>query len=165
MNLPAIDGGLHIIRHYEGLRLKPYLCPAGYWTIGYGHVLRHGDGSMMTAADPAPNIEWLPATAETNLQKTASRYAARAAALCPPAAASGAQLGALTSFAYNLGLGALRASTLRRLILAGDDDGATEQFGRWIFAGGRKLPGLILRRADEAKLYAGAHAIHLPAAA
>jgi len=144
---------LEIIRRWEGLRLTPYLCPAGYWTVGYGTVLRHTDGRMLTARDTAPTRVWTTAEAEAALQTDADRFAAAVARLCPRAARSDERLGALTSFTYNLGAGNLQASTLRRCVNAADDDEAARQFARWIFAGGRRLPGLVARRADEAALY------------
>jgi len=145
---------LTIIKRWEGLRLKPYLCPAGYWTVGYGHVLRDINGRMLTAQSPRPTSTWTTAQAEHHLARDAQTYTAAAARLCPPSATKPNQLAALTSFAYNLGAGNLRSSTLRRCILDGDDDEAARQFSRWVFAGDRKLPGLVARRADEAALFA-----------
>jgi len=72
-----------------------------------------------------------------------------------PAMPSDGQIVALCSFVYNLGAGAYRGSTLRRCVQAGDLAGAAAEFGRWVFAYGRKMPGLVRRRAAEAALYVG----------
>lgn len=156
--IKAPDCGLEIIRQYEGLRLTPYLCPAGVWTIGYGHVLRHPQaGRMLTVRDGRPDCrKWSEHDAESALRLDADHHAREAARLCPRVATSPRRLGALTSFAFNLGVGNLHDSTLRRVINAGDDDEAVDQFGRWVFAGGVRLRGLVLRRAAEATLYASA---------
>ena len=66
------------------------------------------------------------------------------------------QYDALVSFAYNLGGGALASSSLRRILNRGNYPGAERQFKRWVFAGGRKLRGLVKRRAAEAELFASA---------
>jgi len=152
----APDCAIEIIKRWEGFRATPYLCPAGYWTVGYGTVLRDDDGRMLTARDTAPTARWTEQRAVAELRRDANRFAAAVVRLCPRAATSPQRLGALTSFAYNLGTGNLQASTLRRRVNAGDDADATAQFKRWVFAGGKRLPGLVARRADEAALYASA---------
>ena len=72
--------------------------------------------------------------------------------MCPGVAAHPGALNALVDFAYNLGLGRLQTSTLRRCVNRGDWDGAREQLGRWVRGGGRVLPGLVARRAAETAL-------------
>lgn len=132
-----------LIRHFEGLRLKPYLCPAGVPTIGYGHT-----GPRVTMSSP-------PITrriAELWLIEDAEKACRQALVLSPILAGQNDRLAAIADFVFNLGAGRYRASTLRRRVDAGDWDGAREQLGRWVFGGGKKLPGLVLRRAAEAEL-------------
>lgn len=132
---------LAIIREFEGLRLQSYKCPAGFWTIGYGS----------TGPDIGPGLTWTQAQAEQRLHDDVSRFAEGVSKLVGKATQG--QFDALVSFAYNLGLGALRSSTLLKLHRAGDYAGAAEQFARWTKAAGRVLPGLVRRRVAEARLY------------
>ena len=136
------ERGLDLIRRFEGLRQGAYRCPAGIWTIGYGH----------TGPDVRKDLTISKEEADALLRADVARFEAgvrRIAGACTQG-----QFDALVSFAFNLGLGALMSSTLLRKHKAGDRDGAAEQFGRWVHAGGRKLPGLVRRRAAEAALYA-----------
>ena len=151
MKIP--DQCVELIKRWEGFRAEPYLCSAGYWTIGYGHVIRAPNGRMLNSKDPAPQMCWTDFEALTMLvDRDLPVYRLAVDRLCGTALTDG-QLSALVSFAYNLGGGALRASTLRKKVLAGDHEEAARQFGRWVFAGGQKLRGLVLRRADEAAIY------------
>ena len=129
-----------LIRRFEGCHLKAYICPAGVWTIGWG----------ATGRGVYPGAVWTQAQADTRLHQDAEGFAAGALRLCPDL--SGRSLCAIADFAYNLGLGALKASTLRRCLNAGDIEGAKRQLGRWVNGGGRVLPGLVLRRAAESAL-------------
>ncbi len=130
-----------LIRIFEGLRLKAYLCPAGVWTIGYGS----------TGPDIYKGLVWTKAQAETRMLSDAEKYLSAARKLCPHL--SGARLAAVADFAYNLGAARLAGSTLRRKVNAGDIEGAAREFPRWVFAGGIKLSGLILRRDAERNLF------------
>jgi lysozyme len=132
---------LRLIRVFEGLRLHAYQCPAGVWTIGYGST-GHGIG---------PGLVWTQEQAEARMLQDAQAYWAAAKALCPRL--GGRKLAAVADFAYNLGTTRLAGSTLRRDINAGRAARAAEQFEKWVFAGGRRLPGLILRRHAEAQLF------------
>jgi lysozyme len=133
--------GLDLIKQFEGLRLKAYKCPADVWTIGYGSTGSHvREGLVITEAQ-----------AEELLRSDLRRFEDFVAANCAPATDN--QFSALVSFAFNVGEGALKDSTLRRMHLEGDYAGAAEQFKRWSKAGGRELPGLVRRRAAEAQLY------------
>lgn len=136
---------LDLIRRFEGLRLRPYLCPAGVPTIGYGHT---GPDVRIDS----PRIT--KALAEAWLEEDAARACAMAIRISPALAIDGARLAAIADFVYNLGSGRYKASTLRRRVDAGDWDDAAEQLGRWVWGGGRKLPGLVTRRAAEAVLLA-----------
>ena len=136
-----------LIRKFEGLRRKPYLCPAGKPTIGYGNTT-YPDGRKVTLQDPP--IDAL--TAEAMMRVTADDFATAAANLSPVLWFDRDKHSALADFCYNLGTTRYKASTLRRRVNAGDWQGAAEELGKWVFAGGRKLPGLVARRAAEAEL-------------
>lgn len=129
-----------LIRRFEGCRLTPYICPAGVWTCGWGS----------TGVDVFPGRAWSQEYADQRLQMDAIKFARGAARLCP--GLDMAALCAIADFAYNVGLGALQASTLRRRLNAGDRDAARRELGKWIHGGGRVLPGLVLRRVAEAQL-------------
>jgi lysozyme len=118
----------------------PYLCPAGVWTCGWGS----------TGPDVFPGRPWTQAFADARLARDAARFAAGARRLCPRL--TGDALCAIADFAYNLGLGKLQASTLRRKLNDRDWAGARTELGKWINAGGRPLRGLILRRQAEGNL-------------
>lgn len=134
--------GLALIKTYEGCKLTAYLCPAGKWTIGYGRTtnVKKGDTCTQAQADA-----WL-------LQEYDAFERKVRALLKVPVTDN--QLGALVSFAYNVGVGALASSTLLRLLNAGDYKGAAAQFARWNKAAGSALAGLTKRRAAEAALFA-----------
>jgi lysozyme len=136
------ERGLDLIKRFEGLELRAYRCPAGVWTIGYGHTGPEVREGTAIAAERAEEL----------LRADLLRFeegVARSAGACTQG-----QFDALVSFAFNLGLGALRSSTLLKKHRCGEHRLAAAEFGRWIHAGGRKLPGLVKRRAAEAELYA-----------
>lgn len=140
MNLATLYA---LIRRFEGCRLTPYLDAAGVWTCGWGS----------TGPDVFPGRAWTQEYADARMASDALRFARGAAALCPDL--RGDALAAIADFAYNLGLGRLKASTLRRKLNAGDWAGARREILKWVNAGGRRLPGLVLRRQTEAT-YLGA---------
>lgn len=133
--------GLGLVKTFEGCRLKAYLCPAGILTIGYGRTtnVKRGDTCTQAQADA-----WLVAEYDAFEAKVRSLVKV-------PLTAN--QLGALVSFAYNVGVVALGSSTLLRLLNQGDYAGAAAQFSRWNKAAGRVLAGLTTRRAAEAALF------------
>lgn len=144
----ALGIALELVRRWEGLRLRPYLCPAGRATIGYGSTV-YPDGRRVTLTDHPIDRETADAIARHDLSQRLSVVLT----LCP-GIDTGPRLGAILDFSYNLGLANLRASTLRRRINAGQWEDVPAQIMRWRFAGGRELRGLMLRRADEARLVA-----------
>lgn len=153
VSVAAVD----FIKRWEGFRSKKYLCAGNYWTIGFGSVLRNGAGKMLTGNDAEPDVKpWTKQYAVKMLrERDLPHYWRETGRLCnPDGRLNNNQLSALTSFAYNLGVGALRASTLRRKVLAGEDHEVPRQLMRWVNAGGRRVRGLVRRRADEARLYA-----------
>lgn len=144
----AVDIAAELCRKFEGLRLKPYICPAGYPTIGYGTVNKP-DGTTVSMDDPQIDQETAEAWLQHELKATYLPGVLRAS---PALLARPAVLGALTDFAYNLGVPRYRSSTLRRRIDAGDWAAARAELSRWVYGGGRRLPGLVRRRAAEAEL-------------
>lgn len=129
-----------LIRRFEGCRLLPYICPAGVWTCGWGST---GWGIV-------PGVAWTQEYADARMRDDAMRFATGTLLLCP--GISGDRLSAIADFAYNLGLGSLRASTLRRRVNAEEWAAARYELSRWVNGGGKRLPGLVLRRAAEATL-------------
>lgn len=144
----AVEVAAAICRPFEGLRLKPYICPAGYPTIGYGTVYKP-DGTKVTMDDP-------PITKETAeawlLYELRHNYIAGVLKASPHLIVYPKVLGALGDFAYNLGVPRYRASTLRRKIAAKDWEGAKVELMKWTRGGGRVLPGLVRRRKVESNL-------------
>lgn len=133
--------GLALIKEFEGLELKAYLCPAKVWTIGYGSTGPHvTPGQVITEAQ-----------AEARLQRDLDRFEDAVARAAP--GATQAQFDAMTSLAFNIGIGAFLKSSVLRLHKAGEHRAAAEAFGMWVKGGGRVLPGLQRRRAKEADLY------------
>lgn len=135
--------GLALIKRSEGLRLKAYRCPAGVVTVGYGSTGDHVSMGMTIT-----ELE-----AEALLRKDLERFEAGVVAMAGKMTPG--QFSALVSLSFNIGLEALRKSTLLRKHNAGDYSGAAAQFAVWNRGGGRVLPGLVTRRAAEAALYRG----------
>lgn len=133
--------GLGLIQQFEGCKLSAYLCPAGVWTIGWGRTInvKRGDSCTQAQADA-----WLVQEYDAFERKVRALI---------KVAVTPNQLGALVSFAYNVGVGALQFSTLLRLLNQGDHAGAAAQFARWNKAGGKTLAGLTRRRKAEADLF------------
>jgi len=152
---------LAIIREFEGLRLNAYRCPANVWTIGYGLTrLENGpvrEGDQITAAHAE----------ELLVREVSTLFAPGLFALLPMASLWPAnQQAALISWGYNVGLGAVEGSTLRRRLLAGEKAGVVigEELPRWNKgAGGEVLAGLTRRRAAEAALFLGLPRLEGPA--
>ena len=139
---------LALCRRFEGFSAKPYLCPAGIPTIGYGSTY-YSDGKKVTLQDaPITEVE-----AHTLLmQELHHTYLPGVLRLCPGLATDENKLNAIVDFAYNLGIGRLQTSTLRRKINAKDWAGAKEQLMLWTRGGGKVLPGLEKRRTAECAL-------------
>lgn len=133
--------GLKFIKQFEGLRLQAYKCPADRWTIGYGHTADVSANDVITEAQA--NSLLCQDVAES--ERAVNQY------VHVPLTQS--QFDALVSFVFNLGVGNFRTSTLLKKLNAGDDDGAAQEFGRWIHAGGKALPGLVRRREAERALF------------
>lgn len=145
----ALQIACDLCKHFEGFSSTPYLCPAGYWTIGYGTVYKP-DGSRVTAQHPPITREiaemWL-------LHELEHNYMAAVLAKTPGVIRYPKILAALTDFAYNLGGARYRASTLAKRVAEERWDLAVEQLLLWTRGGGRVLPGLVRRRQAEARLF------------
>ena len=119
----------------------PYICPAGFWTIGYGHL-----------CDPKhPPIT--EAEAEVYLARDLQAALAATLRYCPVLTTGPEErLAAIVNFTFNLGAGRLQTSTLRRRITQRDWTSAASELRRWVYGGGKVLPGLVARRKAEAAL-------------
>lgn len=130
------------IKRFEGFTSTVYICPAGYPTIGYGHLVRDHE-----------KFEEISQEEAEALLRIDVESAERAVLRLIKVPLTDGQFNALVSFTYNLGSGALQCSTLRRQVNCQAHSEVPVQLVRWVWAGGRKLNGLIRRRAVEAKLY------------
>lgn len=137
-----------LCRRFEGFRASPYLCPAGIPTIGYGSTYYPG-GRKVAMSDVAIDE---PTARRMLVQELEHTYLPGVLRQCPGLVTDERRLNAIVDFAYNLGVGRLQTSTLRRKINAQDWDGAREQLMLWTRGGGRVLPGLVRRRQAEAAL-------------
>ncbi len=138
---------LALIRRFEGLYLKPYLCPAGVPTIGYGATY-YQDGTPVTLSDPAITREQAE---ELLLWMVRTVYLPTVLKLCPGVDDPG-RMAALIDFTFNLGGTALRTSTLRKKVNAEQWDEVPTQLIKWNKAGGKVLRGLTRRREAEIEL-------------
>lgn len=138
--------GIDLIKHFEGLSLKAYLCPAKVWTIGYGTT---------GVAEARPGVVITQDRAEQLLQEDIAKFERQVWALVKGAVISQHQFDALVTFAYNIGIGAFKTSTLLKKLLQKDYAGAGQEFLRWTKAKGKVLPGLVVRRRAEHLLFLG----------
>lgn len=136
--------GIDLIKRFEGCRLKSYTCPAGVLTIGYGH----------TGSDVSSNMTISLERAENMLKTDLIVHCNNVSKLVKVPLTQN-QFDALVSFEYNVGYGALRTSTLLALLNQGKYKEASEQFERWVYAGGKPLEGLKKRRKAEKELFLG----------
>ena len=137
--------GLALIEQFEGFSAKPYICPSGWLTIGYGHVIREHEKDAL-----AEGIS--EAQAEALLKQDIS-YSERAVSRLIEVGLSQGRFDALVSFTFNLGAGALQRSTLRRKINRQLHLDVPQELMKWVWGGGRKLPGLVRRRIAESHIY------------
>lgn len=155
------DKSLKMLKHHEGVRNKPYRCPAALWTIGVGHVLYPEQGNLNMADRMKYPLKIedfrIFSTEEVDeiLKTDLVRFIRGVSRYCPILVSQG-QLDALVSFSFNVGLGALQRSTLRQKHNRGDYEGAANEFLKYTKGGGKVLPGLVKRRNDEKALYLGA---------
>lgn len=133
-----------IVKDAEGLRLEAYLCPAGVWTIGYGH----------TGTDVWPGLVITEKWAESLLERDLRTFEAYVSGYVKVDLTQD-QFDALVSFVYNIGAEAFKNSTMLKKLNAGDYEGAAKEFPRWNKSKGKVLPGLVKRREAERKLFLG----------
>ena len=144
------QAAIELAKRFEGFqrvpksdptKAHPYICPAGYWTIGYGR--------LCSPQHPPVSRE----QAETYLREDLRTALAATLRFCPVLAAEPeGRLAAIVDFTFNLGAGRLQTSTLRRRINQRDWAAAANELGRWVYGGGKVLPGLVTRRAAERAL-------------
>jgi lysozyme len=145
-----LDLAIALCKQFEGFKSKPYLCPAGVATIGYGSTY-YRDGRKVVLTD-APMSE--PDAAALLRYELEHTYLPGALRNCPILATDERKCNAIVDFCYNLGIGRLQTSTLKRKINAQDWDAAQEQLMLWTKGGGKVLPGLVKRRKAECALLA-----------
>jgi lysozyme len=143
--------GADFIARFEGCVLKLYNDPTGNATIGIGHLVHMG---KINGSEPDEFKHGITRERAVELLQQDASKAARAVQQAITTQLSQPQLDALISFTFNVGEGNLRASTLRRKLNAGDRGAVPDQLMRWVFSGGKKLPGLIKRRQAEGALFA-----------
>ena len=147
----ALTLAADLCRFFEGFSSKPYICPAGYPTIGYGTVYKP-DGTKVTMQDEPISKElandWL-------MRELQHNYMAGVLKASPILIANERLLAAITDFAYNLGVGRYRASTLKRRVDSNDLLGVETELKKWTKGGGKTLPGLVKRRQAEIDLLRG----------
>ena len=143
------QAAIDLAKRFEGFERKvkrgieitavPYICPAGFWTIGYGHL-----------CDPKhPPIT--EAEAEVYLARDLQTALAATLRYCPVLATEPeGRVAAIVDFTFNLGAGRLQTSTLRRRVNQRDWTTAASELRRWVYGGGKVLPGLVTRREAEA---------------
>ena len=133
--------GIELIKKHEGFRAKAYKCPADKWTIGYGHTLNVKSTDVITKEQGEYFLRQDVEHAEKEVNKHNLNINQN-------------QFDALVSFVFNLGVGNFSRSTLLRRIKAYPNDiTIRREFARWVYAGGKILPGLVTRRKEEADLY------------
>ena len=147
MRLTISDEGISLIKRYEGYKTTPYRCPAGLYTVGYGHLI--GNGLQLpdewNRTFSLGEIDELLRTDLARFERGVLRYCT--------VYITQSQFDATVSFSFNLGLGVLQRSTLRQKLNRGDYDGASKEFLKYTRAGGKVLKGLVRRRQAEYNLF------------
>ena len=147
-----------MIQHHEGIRYKPYRCPARLYTVGVGHVMYPEQGKLKVEnrdeflLRPEDNRVWTKDEVDGLLKFDLARFERGVAQFCPVPLTQG-MFDGLVSFSFNVGLGTLQRSTLRQKLLRGDKEGAGEEFLKYCMGGGKILKGLQNRRIDERALF------------
>lgn len=137
-----LDAAAKIISDFEGMKLKAYKCPAGIWTVGYGHTGSDVHEGMEISAEDATRLLYKDMLeADAAIDELVDVHLTEN------------QRAALLSFIFNVGRNAFRSSTMLRLLNSGNYAAASLQFARWDKAGKVQLPGLVKRRAKERELF------------
>ena len=141
---------IQLLKHHEGVRYKPYRCPAGLWTVGVGHLI--GDGKSLPR-------EWNKTFTQDEvngiLKSDLRRFELGIHKMLPNVSLRQHEFDAILSFCFNLGLGCFQRSTIRQALLRGDKEQAMESLVKYCKAGGKILKGLQNRRLDEKRLFLG----------
>jgi lysozyme len=153
------DAAKAMIKHHEGVRMRPYRCPALLWTVGVGHVIDPKHTSI--PFNERRNLQipdgWdrqlTMGEVDDILSQDLEKFERGVARLCPAALGDQGIFDALVSFSFNVGLGNLQRSGLRMKTNRGEFDDAAQEFLKWTKAAGRVLPGLVKRRRDEMAMY------------
>jgi len=142
--------GIALIKHHEGVRSRPYRCPAHLWTVGVGHLI--GDGKLLP---DSWNRTFSTEEIDGLLKSDLRRFELGISKMLPNVPLRQCEFDCLVSFAFNLGLGTFQRSTLRQALLRGDKTAAMESLVKYCRAGGKILKGLQTRRLDEKALFEG----------
>jgi lysozyme len=149
-NVKVSDKLIKLLRHHEGVRNKPYQCPAKLWTVGVGHLI--GDGKSLPASW---NKTFTNEEIDGILKSDLNRFELGVSKMLPNVQLKQHEFDALVSFCFNLGLGCFQRSTIRQALLRGDKEQAMESLMKYCRAGGKILRGLENRRKDERRLFEG----------
>jgi GH24 family phage-related lysozyme (muramidase) len=144
------DAGLDLIKQFEGFSPTVHTCPAGYPTIGYGHVVLAHEREQFAAG--------IMQSDATELLRKDVGIAERAVLRLISVPLTDGQFDALVSFTFNLGASALQRSTLRRKVNSGEHSAVPMELMKWVWAAGKKLPGLVRRRQAEGAIYKAVYA-------
>jgi lysozyme len=142
--------GIALIKHHEGVRSRPYRCPANLWTVGVGHLI--GDGKSLP---DSWNRTFTKEEIDGLLKSDLRRFELGVHKMLPNVPLRQHEFDAIISFCFNLGLGCFQRSTLRQALLRGDKKAAMESLVKYCRAGGKILKGLQIRRLDEKALFEG----------
>jgi len=142
--------GIALIKHHEGVRSRPYRCPANLWTVGVGHLI--GDGKLLP---DSYNRTFTEEEIDGILKSDLRRFELGISKMLPNVPLRQCEFDCLVSFAFNLGLGTFQRSTLRQALLRNDKKAAMESLVKYCRAGGKILKGLQTRRLDERALFEG----------
>jgi lysozyme len=150
---------IKLVKCHEGVRTRPYQCPALIWSVGVGHVIdpahlavKYEERKNLPIPEGWDRVLTMDEV-DRILSQDLSRFERGVVRLCPAAVGRQGVFDALVSFAFNVGLGNLQRSSLRMKTNRGEFEEAAEEFMKWTKAGGRVLPGLVKRRLDEQRLY------------
>ena len=139
-----------LIKHHEGVRSRPYRCPANLWTVGVGHLI--GNGKLLP---DSYNRTFSQEEIDGILKSDLRRFELGVHKMLPNVPLRQHEFDALVSFCFNLGLGCFQRSTIRQALLRGNKTAAMESLVKYCRAGGKILRGLQIRRLDERALFEG----------
>ena len=144
------ERAIKLIKHHEGVRNRPYRCPANLWTCGVGHLI--GDGKHLP---DSWNRTFTEEEIDGLLKSDLRRFELGVHKMLPNVPLRQHEFDAIISFCFNLGLGCFQRSTIRQALLRGDKTQAMESLVKYCRAGGKILRGLQIRRLDEKALFEG----------